>query len=191
MLLLPPALTEVEAPVLPPGWKGLTRVSSRVISVEGARVAKVELWTDLAALQQALGKGPSSGAEARRCLAEGRARLLAMTTYLVDIGPQRRRNRLKAFFATHWPEPGVDLSHRQSLSHYLDQASRPIAMGDVQYRALEPGWGLWFKAGPQKKWVSYKDQALAKAWAKGELGPEQDGEYARGLEEDLGVALKR
>ncbi len=191
MLPLPPALIEAEVPPLPPGWRGMTWVSGRVIHVEGARVAKVELWLDLAALQQALGKGPRSGASARRCLTEGRVRLMAVTTYLMDIGPQRRRSRLEAFFTTHWPEPGADLAHRPSLRSYLDQASGAITMGDLQYRALEPGWGLWFKAGPQKKWTAYRDQALARAWAKGELGPEQDENYAKGLEEDLGLALKR
>lgn len=187
-MLLPPALLQTEAPPLPPGWRALAPVGARIITVEGERVARVELWVDLPVLRKHLGRGPASGEAARKLLMAGKVRVLAATTYLVDIGARRRRQRLEAFFAVHWPTTGEDPLRQPVLNRYLEAASRPISMGDKQVRGLEPGWGLWFRRG-QDPWASFGDPDLALAWARGELGSAQDPEYAKGLESDLARLL--
>lgn len=189
MISLPPVvLLQAEAVALPPGWRNLASVGSQIISVEGVRVARVALWVDLPTLRRHLNGGAATGEAARRVLMEGHVRVLASTTYLVDIGTQRRRKRLESFFAVHWPKPGEDLSRREILKRYLDEASKSIGMGEVQVRALEPGWGLWFRRG-DGRWSSFGDPDLGVAWARGEFGREQDPDYAKGLEADLARLL--
>jgi hypothetical protein len=156
--------------------------------VEGVRVARVALWVDLPALRRHQNGGAITGEAARRVLMEGHVRVLAATTYLVDIGTQRRCKRLESFFAVHWPRPGEDLSRREVLRRDLEAASGSIGMGEVQVRALELGWGLGFRRGGGR-WSSFGDPDLGVAWARGELGREQDPDHAKGLEADLARLL--
>lgn len=184
----PPALEQPPPPVPPPGSAGLVLLAKVPIRVKGSiPVAICTVRVDAGALRKLLKGTPVAGRGTRALdlIGEGRVRVWMSSEYLEAMGAELRRRRLETWLREAWPLPDEDLLTHAACRDYLAAAGIEINPKDVHGRFVEPGAALWYQA-PGQPWRRFADPALARAYARSELGsPSQDPVYHAALVEAL------